>query len=204
LWPPISFARGQPQRLLDRAWVLPSPGATPYSPCAYAVDVTGPDGKLYRGRVYPDTSIASNADAGCVVKLDFAGSEIDLSGTYCQQVQPNNALQVQIFIGAGDTSLDDAGTLHVHVAPRDGSYASGPYSYANTSGTPGWAVDLTLTADGHLAATLSAPVSSDRLTMSGLVEASCVSGGDGGLAPATIPVSGGGTFSLPCWARGAC
>jgi hypothetical protein len=96
------------------------------------------------------------------------------------------------------------GRLHVHVAPRDGAYASGPNPYPNTSSTPGWAVDLTVTADGQLTATLTAPNSSDRLTMSGRIESGCVVGSDGGTAPMTIPVSGGGTFTFPCWARGAC
>jgi hypothetical protein len=59
----------------------------------------------------------------------------------------------------------------------------------------GWAVDLTVTADGQLVATLTAPASSDRLTMRGHIESGC---------SVTIPVIGGGTFSFPCWSRGAC
>jgi hypothetical protein len=177
-------------------------GAIPYTPCSDPVDVTGPDGRIYNGKVSPDTSIASNADAGDVVKLDFSGVEIDRFDGGCQAI-PNINLQVQIFVGAADTSLDASGTLHVHVAPRDGYHASGPYQYANTSSTPGWAVDLAVTKDGQLAATLTGPNVSDRLTMSGRVE-SCPVGGDGGPVPITIPVNDGGTFTLPCWASGAC
>jgi hypothetical protein len=169
--------------------------ATPSDPCADAVDATGADGKLFRGRVYPDTSIQSNADAGCVVKLDFSGAEIVLSDGGCRVADPQNTLQVQIFVGAGDTSVDASGTLHVQVAPRVGYYASGPSPYANSASTPGWAVDLTVTADGQLVATLTAPASSDRLTMSGRIQSGC---------SVTIPVIGGGTFSFPCWSRGAC
>jgi hypothetical protein len=178
--------------------------ATPYDPCVDAVDAIGSDRKLYRGEVALDTSIASNADAGCVAKLEFSGNEVVLSDGGCRPVEPYNSLFVQIFIGAGDTSLDAAGTLHAHIAPRDGVYASGPSANSSIPTTLGWTVDLTVTADGHLAATLSAPGSSDQVTLSGRTQSACVYGGDAGPAPMTIPVSGGGTFGFPCWSRGSC
>ena len=137
------------------------------------------------------------SDAGCQV----IGSSLEQFG------------QVEIFITTADSSIDASGTLHVHGAPRDGYYASGPSRYgANDSTTPGWAVDLSVTANGQFSGTLSlaslvpsdAGAAVQELKINGPLEPSCVPGPDGGVIPASMPVSGGGTFNFPCWQRKGC
>jgi hypothetical protein len=107
--------------------------------CAEPASSTGPDGTTYRGRIYPDVSIASYGPAQAepdppVAILTFGGGAVDLSNHSCQEVAQQTPYGVQIYIGADDTSLDAEGTLHVHGAPRDGYYASGPSIYINQEG----------------------------------------------------------------------
>ena len=149
-----------------------------------------------------------------VVKLTFSGSEVDLSDAGCQVIGSSLEQfgQVQIFITTADSSIDVSGTLHVHGAPRDGYYASGPSRYANDSTTPGWAVDLSVTANGQFSGTLSftslvpsdAGAAVQELKINGPLDPSCVPGPDGGVIRASMPVSGGGTFNFPCWQRKGC
>lgn len=193
------------------------PGSCPYLPCSYSANATGPDGTTYRGRISADISVASYSYAQSlpnppVAELTFGGSEVDLSDAGCQVTEPQNPYQVQIFITTADSSIDASGALHVRGAPRDGYYASGPSLYANNSTAPGWAVDLAVTAGGQLMGTLSEVTSSSldagaatqELIISGPLGPSCVPGPDGKPVPASIPVSGGGTFSFPCWQPTGC
>jgi hypothetical protein len=198
-------------------------------PCSGPVNLTGSDGRTYRGWVYPDVTIASDSHAASVANppvamLTFVGGEIDDSDAGCREVMSFGFPEVHVYVAAADSSIDAFGTLHVHSAARSDNYGSGPTAY------PGWAVDLAVTADGQLTATLSLAVSSgldagagagaggagageggaggvgamQELELSGRIEPSCVAGPDGGLTPASIPVSGGGTFNLPCWQRTGC
>lgn len=132
------------------------------SSCNDPVDVTGPDGTTYRGRVVADVSVASDGDAGPAAKLEFDGAEIDVSQGLCRAPEQVSRYTIVIFLTSGEASIDALGNLQVHGAPRDGFYASRPSRYpndvyANDSTTPGWEVDLTLTARGQLTATLSLP-----------------------------------------------
>jgi hypothetical protein len=69
------------------------------------------------------------------VKLDFSGAEIVLSDGGCRVADPQNTLSVQIFVGAGDTSLDDAGTLHAHIAGQEtGGTTTGGQGTGGTDG----------------------------------------------------------------------
>lgn len=152
--------------------------------CSEPAEATGPDAENYRGRILPDVSIASNPTAQSapdppVATLTFTGGEVETTDAGCKQAASQGAAsQVQIFVGSEDVSTDASGTVHVHVAPRNGYFASGPNIYANESTTPGWAVDLTVTADGWMTATLSsgqgppsnAGPGAQRITISGPVE----------------------------------
>jgi hypothetical protein len=193
-------------------------GSCFYEPCIDPVNVTGSDGTTYRGRIYPDVTIASYGYAQSfpnppVAELSFGGSEVDLSGAGCQVVGSGMGRfdQVQIFISTADSSIDASGTLHVHSAPRDDIYAAGPGDIYNPP-VPGWAVDLAVTVDGQLTATLSvassssidagessssldAGVAMQELKISGRIEPGC---------GASMPVSGGRTFSFPCWQHAGC
>ncbi|HEX4475552.1 MAG TPA: hypothetical protein VH142_10775, partial [Polyangiaceae bacterium] len=51
--------------------------------------------------------------------------------------------------------------------PRNGYFASNPSQYSNSSASLGWGVDLTLTPDGKLSATLSA-VGSQFVALGGM------------------------------------
>jgi hypothetical protein len=199
-------------------------GFCPYMPCSYPVNVTGSDGTTYRGRISPDITIASDSYAQSfpnppVAELSFSGSEVDLTDAGCQDT--GSYLQVQIFISTADSSIDASGTLHVHSAPRNDIFAAGP-GYIYDPPIPGWAVELTVTTDGQLSATLSM-ASADSLDagatvqetkLGGSIEPICgvpagPNGGlmlapDGGVIPASMPVSGGGTFNFPCWKPEGC
>ena len=193
-------------------------GACPYLPCSYPVNVTGSDGTTYRGRIIPDISIASYSYAQSlpnppVAELSFSGSEVDLSDAGCQVIESGSGQfdQVQIFISTADSSIDASGTLHVRSAGRNDMYAAGPGNIYEPS-IPGWAVDLTVTADGQLTAALSsasadsldAGETAQALNISGHIDPSCVPGPNGQPIPASMPVSGGGTFNFPCWQRTGC
>lgn len=195
-----------------------SPGSCPYEPCSYAVNVTGSDGTTYRGRIFPDVGIASYSYAQSfpdppVAELSFSGSEVDLSDAGCQVVGSGFGPfdQVQIFISTADSSIDASGTLHVHSASRNDIYAAGPGNIYEPP-IPGWSVELTVTANGQLTATLSVGSSSSldagapaqELKIGGRIEPGCVPGPDGQMIPASLPVSGGGTFNFPCWQRTGC
>lgn len=195
-----------------------SGGFCPYEPCTYAANVTGPDGTTYRGRIFPDVTIATDSYAQSlpnppVAELSFGGSEVDLSDAGCQVAGSGLGQfdQVQIFVSTADSSIDASGTLHVHSAPRNDMYAAGPGDIYDPP-IPGWAVDLTLTADGQLAATLTlasagsldAGAVEQELKIKGPLDSSCVPGPNGTVIPASMPVSGGGTFNFPCWQPAGC
>ncbi len=141
-----------------------------------------------------------------VAQLSFAGGEVDLSDAGCRDTSDTGTrFYVGIYISTADSSIDTSGTLHVRSTGRDDIYASGPADIYGPP-DPGWAVDLSVTKDGELTATLSVASSNSsdagaemqQLKFSGPV-GGCIAGPDGGVIPASIPVSGGGTFSLPCW-----
>ena len=174
--------------------------------CDEPAEATGPDGETYRGLIYPDVTVASDPVAQSVADppvatLTFGGGEVETSDAGCKDV-PTTAYQVQIFVGSEDASMDASGTLHAHSAPRDGYFASGPSLYLNESTTLGWAVDLSVTADGWMTATLSSPQPNSpdgggvtrRITISGPLQ--CAGG--------RIPVGGGGSFALPCGPSTGC
>ncbi len=190
-------------------------GFCTYMPCLYSANATGPEGTTYRGRISAITvakdSYAQSLPNPPVAELLFVGSEVDLSDAGCQVVESGVIDQVRIFISTADSSIDASGTLHVRSAGRNDSYAAGPGDTYNPP-NPGWAVDLTLTVDGKLTATLSlasadpsdAGAAVQELKINGPLDPSCVPGPDGGVIPASISVSGGGTFSFPCWQRKGC
>jgi len=186
-----------------------------WEPCGYPVNVIGSDGTTYRGKIQidqsvtPNVNIAIESDAASVsnppvAELSFTGGEVDLSDAGCQDTDRETRFYVDIYISAADSSIDASGALHVRSPGRDDIYASGPGDI-NDLPVPGWAVDLTVTADGQLTATLSVTSSSPsdagadmlQLNFNGPV-GGCVADPDGGVMPATIPVSGGRTFSFPC------
>jgi len=188
--------------------------------CAGSVEAIASDGATYRGKVFPDFSIASSSDAQSVINPPVAELRFDgepVVDSTCRDSAPDFA--VEIFLSTADSSIDDSGTLHVHAAPRDDLYAAGPVDFSDCCGVaPGWAVDLTVTAEGQLSATLTlAPSSSldadtldagepaQELKISGPLEPSCLYiHHDGVASPASIPVSGGGVFNFPCWQRPGC
>jgi hypothetical protein len=144
------------------------------------------------------------------------GQPVD--GSVCQP--EGFSLFVQIFISTADSSTDESGMLHVHGAPRGYLYVGGPVDYSADASppNPGWAVDLTVTAEGQLSATLTLASSSSldagtldagepaqELKISGPLEPACLYiHQDGVASPASIPVSGGGVFTVPCWQRSGC
>ena len=192
-------------------------GTTGYCPalsCEEPVIVTGSDGTTYRGIIGPDLTISTDSYAQSlpnppVAELGFTGGEVDVSDAGCRE-EAGSGLQVQIFISTADSSIDASGALHVHSAARNDIYAAGPGDIYQPP-TPGWAVDLTVTADGQLTATLSVVSSSSldaggamqELKFSGPIQPLCI-GADGKLGPASIPVSGGSTFTFPCWHPKGC
>jgi hypothetical protein len=175
-----------------------SPTCPWFGPCASPVSIMAPDGRTYRGRVYPDTTIASDPDAQSVpnppvAKLEFGGQEVEYFEGACHDdwPQPGARYGIQIFISKEDSSIDASGSLQVYSAPRDGYFASNPSEFPNDSGSPGWAVDLTLTTDGKLTATLSysGPLAGMTDGPGGAAGASGASGAGGG---PEAGVTGGG------------
>ena len=181
----------------------------PYlGPCSDPVSAVGPDGRSYRGRVFPDTTIASDPTAQSdlnppIATLDFLGAAVDEVDDQCSDNWPEHSdgYQIQIFISQADGTIDDAGSLHVHGVPRDGYFASNPDGY-NASGAHGWGIDLTLTAEGLLAAKLSDNgelANAAQGGANGAAEELQSISIEGPIAPfcGTLPASNG-TFRLPC------
>ena len=180
-------------------------GSCPLEVCEEPIQLIGSDGTTYRGRVWPDVNIATSDYAQSLpnppmAELSFAGGEVSASDAGCQDT--GGRLQVQVFVSTADSSMDASGTLHVHSAPRDDIFAAGP-GYIYDPPIPGWAVDLTLTADGQLTATLSVE-SSDSLDAGTAVRELRLSGRIQPECGASMPVSGGGTFKFPCWQLTSC
>jgi hypothetical protein len=168
--------------------------------------------RAYRGGVdidpLADDPTAQSQPDPPLVKLDVGGGPVEYSDGGCHDGWPDQLGEnygLQIFISKGDSSIDTLGTLHMHAAPAVGDFASGP---SLPWGDAGWTVDLTLTADGFLDATLSTVVGGQFLGGGGTTAASrgataasggifgldaAAQGGAGGVSGFDAATAGGGT-----------
>jgi hypothetical protein len=175
----------------------------PIIPCSEPVSVNGLEGTAYRGSVSTDTQllswdVASDTATQPMMGLVFSGWKVeytDLGCVYDSQLTAKS--EVYICITSSDSWVDGVGVLHVHQAPH-------AVSCIGPKGSMDWGVDLSLSAEGKLAATLlntSSPTDTDaalqEVTLSGTIEGSFYSGPGGEIQPVSISVGDGGTFIFP-------
>jgi len=181
-------------------------GGTPFCPivpCAEPISVSGLDGTTYRGSVSTDTQllstdVASDTAIQPMMGLLFSGWKVEYSDLGCvYDGQMTAKREVYLCIKSADSWVNGVGALHFRQAPHEVS-CIGP------QGSMDWGVDLTLSADGMLSATLSNTPSSaesdaalQEVTMSGAIEGAFNSGPSGEIQPVSISVGDGGTFTFP-------
>jgi hypothetical protein len=146
--------------------------------------------------------------------LEFAGTLVEESDAGCiNNINPSApSMSVDIYLCAADSSIDDTGALRVQGAPLDG--VSGPFaSFAMVHDSGAQIVDLRITPDAHVTATLSgktdpwetdAGVDASVITVDGLLWSGNTYGLDGGLVHVSMPVSDGRTYVFPYWTPPRC
>lgn len=202
-------------------------GFCPYQPCLEPDTVVDGDGEHYRGSMDPNATLAAWLNATSIpnppeIALELGGNLVEESDAGCTDLWPDpsfpNSLQygprmaIVMYLCAADSSIDDTGALRVHGAPFDGEHAS--FALVNDEGAQ--IVDLRITTDAHVTATLSVanspadPRGMDAgadtyvVTVDGPLRSGESYGVDGGWVPANMHVSDGSIYVFPYWTPRGC
>jgi len=190
-----------------------------YQPCYEPDTVVDGDGNQYRGSLDPNATLAAWLNDTprpnpAEIALEFGGNLVEKSDAGCKDFWPDpsfpNNLQrgprmdIVMYLCAADSAIDDTGALRVQGAPLDGQYAS--FALVNDYGAQ--IVDLRITTDAHVTATLSvsadpqetdAGANTSVVTVDGPLRSGQSYGVDGGWVSANMQVSDGSIYVFPYW-----
>lgn len=205
-------------------------GYCPYQPCSEPGTVVDGDGNQYRGSMDPNATLAARFNDATSpnpnppeIVLEFGGSLVEESDAGCIDTWPDPSnpsgllqnvprMDIVMYLCAADSSIVDSGALRVHGAALDGEYAS--FALVNDYGAQ--IVDLRITTDAHVTATLSvsyspadpgatdAGANTSVVTVDSPLESGQSYGVDGGWVPANMQVSDGRVYVFPYWTPPGC